>query len=102
MKPLPRMEVFAKVTSVDAFGRAAAALGIQLPGAGAPPGLTPAQIAKAREEREDMDLSESNYDEFSGYSQDLFSGLPYDAEDKVRFCCSTYFQLVRLTVSNVL
>ncbi|WZB76239.1 LysR substrate-binding domain-containing protein [Achromobacter insuavis] len=30
MKPLPRMEVFAKVTSVGAFGRAAAALGIPL------------------------------------------------------------------------
>ncbi|CUJ16109.1 substrate binding domain-containing protein [Achromobacter dolens] len=30
MTPLPRMEVFAKVTSVGAFGRAAAALGIPL------------------------------------------------------------------------
>lgn len=30
MKPLPRLEVFAKVTSIDSLGRAAAALGIPL------------------------------------------------------------------------
>ncbi|MBQ2649589.1 LysR substrate-binding domain-containing protein [Achromobacter dolens] len=40
MTPLPRMEVFAKVTSVGAFGRAAAALGIPL----TPP---PRQVATA-------------------------------------------------------
>ncbi|CAM9708855.1 unnamed protein product [Chrysoparadoxa australica] len=33
-------------------------------------------------EKETMDYSESNYDEFSGYGEKLFSDTPYDKEDE--------------------
>lgn len=32
--------------------------------------------------KEEADYSESNYDEFSGYRENLFTGMTYDAEDK--------------------
>jgi len=36
----------------------------------------------ATEEKKEADLSESNFDEFSGYSENLFGGTSYDSEDK--------------------
>jgi len=45
-------------------------------------GAAPAQPQKPRDPNEGKDFSESNFDKFSGYSENLFSEMPYDEDDE--------------------
>ena len=62
---------------VVGMGRGGISGGIMSKGP-APPGAP----AGAPGERETKDYSETNYDEFSGYGEKLFSDVPYDADDR--------------------
>ncbi|XP_048590658.1 pre-mRNA-processing factor 6 [Nematostella vectensis] len=42
----------------------------------------PAHLQQKQEDDDDVDLNETNYDEFSGYGGSLFSSGPYDKDDE--------------------
>ena len=52
-------------------------------GRGATGFTTRSDIGPARATGEETNLSESNFDKFSGYSESLAQGLPYDDDDEV-------------------